>query len=96
MDMRIDSFASMSYGQVALRKLAKQAKLSPNFRLYKAGWLGKGNGCDVMEVVGAEFRESKSGASKGKLCIKVSGTDRKVYVTAEEMRKQERRQKKTD
>ena len=39
----------------------------------------------VMEVVGAQFRAAKSGQNKGKLTIKVKGTERRTYVTREEI-----------
>lgn len=77
-----DIFASQVFGKIALEKLAP---LPPNFMLYVAGWLGDGTRREVMEVSGAVFREAKSGARKGKLCIMVPGTKRTTYVTAAEM-----------
>lgn len=86
-DMSTDIFATCSYGQVALRKLAPVAD---NFRLYSAGWLGE-NPADwkTMKVTGAEFRVAKAGANKGKLAIMVQGTQRSAYVTKEEMQAQD-------
>lgn len=77
-----DIFAEMSYGKLALKKLAPVA---PNFKLYFAGWLGKTNERQVMEVRGAVFRQAKRGVRKGKFCIIVPGTERTAYVTKEEM-----------
>lgn len=82
MDMTKDIFADQSYGKVALQKVAPT---EPNFRLYKAGWLGKVNSREVMEVTGAVFRQATRGPNKGKLSIMVPGTTRTVHVTAAEM-----------
>jgi len=81
-DMAVDVFAEQSFGKVALKKLGK---VSENFRLYRAGWLGKHPTRDIMEVTGAEFRAAKSGPNAGKLSIKVNGSDKTVHVTKEEM-----------
>jgi len=86
-DMRKDIFAACNYGQVALKKLAP---VPDNFRLFSAGWLGeKPENRQTMKVTGAEFREAKSGASKGQLAIMVKGTQRSAYVTKEEMAAQD-------
>lgn len=77
-----DLFADTTFRRLALTKLAPT---SPSFRLYAAGWLGKGTERDCMEVKGAEFREAARGPRKGQLCILVKGTDRTAYVTAAEM-----------
>lgn len=83
MDMQVSIFAGMSYGVIALQKLAP---VHPNFRLYAVAWLGdKPSEWTVMEVKGAEFREAKSGSNKGKLSILVKGTTRTAYVTQKEM-----------
>ena len=81
-DMTTDLFADLSYGKVALQKLAP---VDPDFRLYKAGWLGKGNTREVMEVTGGLFRKALRGANKGKLSVLVPNSSRSVYVTASEM-----------
>ncbi len=78
-----DLFKDTTYGKLALAKLQPTGN---NFMLYEAGWLGKNNERDVMEVIGATFREAKSGPRKGQVCILVPGTQRTTYVTAEEIR----------
>lgn len=82
MDMTNDVFADLAFGQIAIRKLAP---VDPNFRLYKAGWLGDPQQSDVMEVTGALFRQALRGPNKGQLSIKVPGTSRTVHVTAQEI-----------
>lgn len=82
MNMNEDVFADMTFGKLALQKLAP---VDPNFRLYKAGWLGDPPARDVMEVTGAVFREALRGPNKGQLSIVVPDTSRTVYVTAQEM-----------
>lgn len=82
MDMRIDIFAEYPYGKLALQKIGST---DPNFRLFCAGWLGKGDKREVMRVTGAVFREPTSGPNKGKLSIKVRGTEQSVLVTSGEM-----------
>lgn len=88
MDMRKDVFADQSYGKVALKKLGQ---VDPDFRLYKAGWLGNGDERTVMQVTGAVFREVQRGPRKGELGIMIPRTSRSVYVTAAEMREVETR-----
>lgn len=83
-DMKEDVFAETSFGRIALKKLAESAPLNQNFRLFEAGWMEDKVGT-VMEVIGAEFKIAKSGPNKGKMCMMVPGTRRKVYVYAEEM-----------
>jgi hypothetical protein len=82
MDMKTDPFADMTFGKLALKKLAPT---DSNFRLYKAGWLGDGRQREVMSVTGAMFRESTRGPAKGQLTIMVPKTSRSVHVTAQEM-----------
>lgn len=77
-----DLFADTTFGKLALEKLAPVAQ---NFRLYYAGWMGKGNERNCMDVTGAEFRHAKRGPRRGELCIMVPGTQRTAYVTAAEM-----------
>lgn len=78
-----DVFADTTYGKIALEKLKPTGA---DFRLFFAGWLGKHGDSDVMEVKGAQFRESMRGQRKGQLCILVCGTERTAYVTAAEMK----------
>jgi hypothetical protein len=86
MDMREDLFSKYAFGQVALAKIGSK---DPNFRLFSAGWLGKSNEREVMQVTGAVFRESTRGATKGQLSIMVTGTRQSAFVTAAEMDAQE-------
>jgi hypothetical protein len=83
MSMEIDIFAETDYGKIALKKINPT---DPNFRLYEAGWLGKHGKSDVMEVKGAVFRVAKTGPYKGKLGVKVQGTEEVAYVTADELK----------
>jgi hypothetical protein len=88
MDMQNDIFSQQPYGKVALRKLAP---VSPNFRLYSVAWLGdKPSEWEVMRVIGAEFREAKTGPRKGQMCILVKGTTRTAFVTTKEIAEEER------
>ena len=82
MDMTEDIFADQSYGALALQKLAPA---DSNFRLYKAGWLGKGDEREVIAVTGAVFRHATRGPNKGKLSIMVPDTSRTAHVTSAEM-----------
>lgn len=83
MDMGKDIFADCSYGQVALKKLAP---VPETFRLFSAGWLGeKPKDWDVMKVTGADFRVAKTGPNKGKLSIRVKGSERSAFVFRAEM-----------
>lgn len=83
--MTEDIFAEQSFGKAALKKLDPVAE---NFRLYEAEWLGdKPSEWDVMKVTGAEFRTAMSGKNKGKLSIRIKGTERTAYVTKAEMQK---------
>jgi len=81
--MTEDIFAQQAFGKAAIKKLGA---VPENFRLYRAGWMGKHPHYDAMEVAGAEFRVAKRGSNAGKLSIKISGTDRVVQVTREEIR----------
>lgn len=89
MDMTTDLFAAFPFGQIALEKI-KPA--SPNFRLYRAGWVETGDGpetWEVMEVSGAEFREATRGSNKGKLSILVPNTRRTAHVHVSEIQARE-------
>ena len=90
MDMKTGPFADMTFGKLALKKLAP-ADL--NFRLYRAGWLGDGRQREAMSVTGAVFREWTRGPTKGQLTIMVPKTSRSVHVTAQEMNKFEAAEK---
>ncbi len=91
MDMQTDLFAEFSYGKVALEKIKP---LSPNFRLYSAGWIDTGtpDTWEVMEVSGAEFRPALRGKNKGKLTVMVPYTKRTVHVHVSEMKSHESKQ----
>lgn len=80
MDMEHDIFAEQPYGAEAIKKMGP---VPENFRLYLAGWIDKGR---FMEVVGAEFQRAKSGKNKGKLSVLVKGTNRRVVLSAEEVK----------
>lgn len=82
MDMKIDPFVDLTFGKLALKKIAS---VDLNFRLYKAEWLGDGRKREVMSVTGAVFREALSGPNKGQLRIMVPNTSSTVHVTAQEM-----------
>lgn len=77
-----DPFADTTFGQLALAKIKPT---STNFRLYSAGWMGKGNERECMEVTGAELRRATRGPRKGQLVVIIPGTKRTTYVTATEM-----------
>ena len=82
-DMTIDIFAQHPFGKAALKKMGT---VPENFRLYCAGWIGaKPEDWKCMDVTGAEFRSPTRGPNKGKLTIKIPGTQRKVRVTRAEM-----------
>jgi len=85
-DMTKDVFAEFSFGKAALKRMEKKGPLPANFRLYDAENLGNGNG---MRVTGAEFREAASGPFKGKLSIKMKGTERIAYVSVREIEEAE-------
>lgn len=79
-DMEHDIFADYSYGKEALKILGGGG--TADFRLYSVElliWYAPGN--VVYKVTGAKFRKAKSGVLKGKLSIKIPGTDRVAYVT---------------
>lgn len=92
MDMTEDIFADQSYGALALQKLAPT---DSNFRLHKAGWLGKGDMREVIAVTGAVFRHATRGPNKGKLSIMVPHTSRTAHVTSGEMSEYQARQAQT-
>lgn len=89
MDMTEDIFADQSYGALALQKLAPA---DSNFRLYKAGWLGKGDVREVIAVTGAVFRHATRGPNKRKLSIMVPHTSRTVHMTSDEMNEYQARE----
>lgn len=82
-DMSKDVFADTPIGRLALQKLAP---VPPNFRLYKAAWMGRATERMVMKLTGAEFRVAKSGPNKGVLSVIVKGTQRVTCCTADELR----------
>lgn len=81
-DMTKDVFAEFGFGKAALKRMEKTGPLPANFRLYDAENLGKGLG---MRVIGAEFLEAAQGPFKGKLSIKMEGTERIAYVSPREI-----------
>jgi hypothetical protein len=81
-DMEHDIFGDTDYGKLALKRIADP---HPDFRLYSAGWLGKGNDRHVMRVTGAVFRRALRGPNIGKLSKLVKGTERTAYLTAAEL-----------
>lgn len=83
-DMSEDIIGAMSFGRAAMRKVGN---VPENFRFYEAGWIDdKKSKSRIMEVKGAEFRVAKSGPNKGELCVKVEDSERKVFVTEEEIK----------
>jgi hypothetical protein len=85
--MEKDIFADQPYGKAALKKLAP---VGPDFRLFKAEWLGgKPEEWTVMRLMGADFRTAKTGPNKGKCSIMIRGTVRTVFITRDEMAKEE-------
>lgn len=82
--MREDIIGATDFGKAAMRKVGD---VPENFRFYEAGWIGDGKSkSNIMEVKGAEFRVAKSGPNKGKLCVKIPDSERKVFVTKEEIK----------
>lgn len=72
---------------LAIAAKAKMKNLPENFLIYKFEWLGDitdRESC-VMEVIGAVFREAKSGPRKGELCIMVKGTEKVAFLTPDEI-----------
>ncbi|ADP97764.1 hypothetical protein [Marinobacter adhaerens] len=85
-DMEKDVFAHTAFGKLALKKMQP---VPDNFRLFEAGWLGEQpKDWEVMEVKGAEFRRAKSGPRKGRLAIKIRGTERTVYLTKDQIKEE--------
>ena len=82
-DMRNAIYHQMDFGQLALQKLGQT---DANFRLYLAAikpeppkeWTH-------MEVVGAVFREPKTGPNKGTLSLMVPGTRKSVKLHRTEL-----------
>lgn len=72
---------------LAIAAKAKIKNLPENFLIYKFEWLGDVEDREscVMEVIGAVFREAKSGPRKGELAIMVKGTEKIVYLTPDEI-----------
>ncbi|WP_257807078.1 hypothetical protein [Burkholderia glumae] len=86
MDLHDDPFADTPFGRLALAKIKPT---SPNFRLYEAGWLETGGPpetWEIFEVIGAEFREAKSGPRKGRLSIMVPNTRRVAHIHRDDLR----------
>lgn len=79
----LEMFTETGFGKLALSKFDS---VPENFFIYCCGWLGdiRSKGC-LMEVIGCEFRVAKSGPHKGKYSIAIKGTERKVYLTSDEV-----------
>lgn len=82
MENDVDVFAEVSYGKLALQRIAPT---HPDFRLFYAGYLGNKNERDVMKVTGAVFRRALRGKNAGKLSIMVPGTTQTIYLTSKEI-----------
>lgn len=67
------------------RALEKMGPQPENFYLYCWEWMEKRPPFRNFRITGAVFREAKRGPNKGKLCVKVPGTDRAVYFTEQEL-----------
>lgn len=84
-NMEIDFFADTSFGKAALKKMSFHGEIPENFRLYEAGIVEEvAPDLKIMKVKGCEFRRAKTGKNKGKLSIKLKGTERSECVTPEE------------
>lgn len=75
-----------SYGRAALKAFGD---VPQGFYIFRAGWVGVYPNYHGMEVTGAEFREAIKGPRKGKLCIKIPGTERTTYVSRAAMKENE-------
>jgi len=85
-DMEKDVFADTAFGKLALRKMQP---VPENFRLFEWGWMEeRPEDWQTLMVRGAEFRKAKSGPRKGKLAIKLKGTERTVYLSKEQIKKE--------
>lgn len=83
MDMQERIFEETAAGKAAMAKIGE---VPDNFRLYQFAWMEeRPEDWETMQLTGAEFREAKSGPNKGKLSIKIKGTDKTVYVTKEQI-----------
>ena len=70
-------FDETKFAKAAMKKFVD---LPDNFHIYSAEHVSGG-----MRVIGAEFREAKSGKNKDIVCIKVKGTDRDMFVSTSEI-----------
>jgi hypothetical protein len=78
----LDLFADTDYGKRGYAKLKDKPE---GFRFYSAERLGKPPMySDTIKLIGAVFREAKSGVNKGQKVIKVKDTEIEVYVTDDE------------
>jgi len=77
-DMQERIFEETAGGKAAMQKLGE---VPDNFRLYAFEWMEeKPEDWDTLKFTGAEFREAKRGPNKGRLSIKLKGTERTVFV----------------
>jgi hypothetical protein len=73
--------------QPSLAAAKKLGGVPDSFAFFAFEWLGdRPEEWTVMKCSGAVFREAKSGPRKGERCIKVAGTERKVFVTDAEIK----------
>lgn len=89
-----DSFAEHAFGRAALRKLAKDGPLSPDFRLFHLQSLEGSKDQPVLRLRGARFRASRhaagrlpAGASRSGPAevFRIPGTVREVLLTRAEI-----------
>jgi hypothetical protein len=81
-----DVHAVMQRTSFAQAALAKLAPVPEGFRIYYGGSVEVNPPFSgQMRVKGAVFREATRGPNKGRLCIRVHGTERAVTVTPEEI-----------
>jgi len=71
------NFNDTAYGIVALKKIGD---VSDNFYLYSAESVSGG-----IRVMGAEFREAKTGKNKGKKTIMIKETIKDMFVSNSEL-----------
>lgn len=86
MDLRAKIFEDTSYGRIAMKQFGE---VPEGFRIYQVSLQGEHPNYHGIQVVGAEFRQAKSGMRKGQLCMHVKGTDRSTYVSNAAMKAEE-------
>lgn len=79
------NFNTTAVGQIALRQLDT---IPENFFLYEMELIeqdGPPSTWNTIKLRGCVMRKSKSGKTKGQLCIPVKGTHRTFYVNKQEL-----------